>query len=76
VPVNPTVLLRDVHQNLVFAAVRFSVIQGSGSVTHELGVSDGSGNVNVESWILGPGQNVLRAESEGISVLFRATGTE
>jgi adhesin/invasin len=76
VPVSPTVRVRDVHQNPAESPVMFSVIQGNGSVTNELSIPDATGSASVGSWILGPGENVLRAESAGVSVLFRATGTE
>ena len=77
VAVLPTVRIRDVYQNTAPGrVVVFSVVQGSGSVKGDSVFSDVNGLAHPTEWVLGPGENLLRAESEGVSVLFRATGVQ
>jgi hypothetical protein len=54
--------------------VTFTVVQGDGIVTGGATTSDETGLARPTQWTLGPGENLLRAEAEGVSVLFRATG--
>jgi adhesin/invasin len=75
VPVAPTIRIRDGYDNPTPGrVVIFTVVQGSGSVKGATATSDANGLARVEEWVLGPGENLLRAEAEGLSVLFRATG--
>jgi hypothetical protein len=75
VPVAPTVRIRDSYGNTIAGrAVTFTVVQGDGIVTGGATTSDETGLARPTQWTLGPGENLLRAEAEGVSVLFRATG--
>lgn len=77
VPVPPTIRIRDGYNNPASGRqVTFTVVQGGGSVTGAEATSDANGNARVGTWVLGAGENLLRAEVEGFSVLFRATGVE
>lgn len=79
-PVNPSVLVRDSHNNPVAGVlVTFSVGSGGGSVTSGSATSNSSGVAGV-GWTLGPtaGSNTLTATKTGLTgspVLFSATGT-
>ncbi len=75
VPVAPAVRLRDFWQNVTPGrTVTFSVVSGGGSITGASAVAGDDGIARVGSWTLGPGENLLRAEAEGVAVLFSATG--
>jgi hypothetical protein len=77
VPVAPTIRIRDGYNNPTPGrVVTFTVVQGGGSLKGATATSDANGLARVEEWILGPGENLLRAEAEGLSVLFRATGAQ
>jgi hypothetical protein len=79
-PVNPSVLVRDSHNNPVAGVlVTFSVGSGGGSVTAGSATTNASGVAGV-GWTLGPttGTNTLTATKTGLTgspVLFTATGT-
>lgn len=75
VPVPPAVRLRDAFENLTPGrTVTFAVVGGSGSITGAQAIAGEDGVARVGSWVLGPGENLLRAEAEGVAVLFRAVG--
>jgi adhesin/invasin len=77
VPVAPAIRIRDGYNNPTPGrVVVFTVVQGGGSIKGATATSDANGIARVEEWILGPGENLLRAEAEGLSVLFRATGAQ
>ena len=74
VPVAPSIRIRDGYNNPTPGrVVIFTVVQGGGTLKGATATSDANGIARVEEWILGPGENLLRAEAEGLSVLFRAT---
>lgn len=75
VPVMPAVLIRDGYGNPVPGReVVFSVVQGGGSIEGGRAISDGDGIARLTQWIVGPGDNQLRVEVEGVSILISATG--
>jgi hypothetical protein len=80
VPVAPSVLVRDQHNNPVLnATVTFAVASGGGSVTGGTATTDASGVATVGSWRLGntPGTNTLTASVSGVAaVTFTATGLD
>jgi hypothetical protein len=79
-PVNPSVIVRDVGGNPVpGVSVTFAVASGGGSITGGSATTDGSGIATVGSWTLGPsaGSNTLTASSSGLigsPLTFSATG--
>lgn len=80
-PVNPSVIVRDIGGNPVpSVSVTFAVASGGGSITGGAATTDGAGVATVGSWTLGAvaGSNTLTATSAGLSgspITFSATGT-
>jgi adhesin/invasin len=78
-PVNPSVLVRDIGGNPVpGVSVTFAVTSGGGSITGAAATTDGAGIATVGSWTLGPtaGNNTITATSAGLSgspITFSAT---
>ena len=78
VSIAPSVLLKDVYNNLVEGnTVSFSVTGGGGSISPATVASDASGIATATSWTLGTtaGTNTLTATTGALSVTFIATGT-
>ncbi|NBO65244.1 MAG: hypothetical protein EBU88_10455, partial [Acidobacteria bacterium] len=81
VPIAPSVLVRDVHQNPVPGVpVTFAIASGGGIVTGASATTNASGIATVGSWTLGTvaGVNTLTASIAGLSgspVTFTAVGT-
>ena len=78
VSIAPSVLLKDVYNNLVEGnTVSFSVTGGGGSISPATVASDASGIATATSWTLGTtaGTNTLTATTGALSVTFTATGT-
>ncbi len=79
-PVNPSVLVRDIGGNPVSGvSVTFAITSGGGSITGAAATTDGSGIAAVGSWTLGStaGNNTLTASSAGLTgspITFSATG--
>lgn len=74
----PSFRVKDAAGRVIAGAqVRFTVEGGGGSVTPELIRTDGQGVAAVGSWTLGsaPGQNILRARVEGLSVTTTVSAT-
>jgi hypothetical protein len=69
VPVAPSVVVRDQHNNPVpNVTVTFSPVAGGGTVTGATQTTNAAGVATVGSWTLGsPGPNVLRATVAGIA---------
>jgi hypothetical protein len=69
-PVNPTVLVKDLHNNPVQGAtVHFQVQTGGGSPATDVGVLSNSSGLSYTTWTLGtsPGSNTLQASGRGIA---------
>src|SRR5207244_2545318 len=82
VPIDPSVIVRDAHDNPVAGvAVTFAVASGGGTVVPTTPVTTGANGIaTATSWTLGPtaGTNTLTATSgtlTGSPVTFTATGT-
>lgn len=79
VPVNPTVLVRDVGGNpLSGVSVTFSIASGGGTIAGGSATSNGQGLATSGTWTLGGsvGTNTLTAVAAGIApVTFTATAT-
>jgi adhesin/invasin len=78
VPVPPSVVARDEHDNIVPGVpVTFAVTGGGGSVTGADQVTSATGTATVGSWTLGtaPGPNTMTATAGAIVATFTATAT-
>lgn len=79
VPVAPAILVTDDRgEGVPGVAVRFTVVEGGGTVLHAAATTDARGIAST-GWTLGPapGANTLEASADGLAdvIRFTATGT-